>query len=170
MTQGIEVLSSSPEPQIVIPPPRPKRRGANLRRAERIIDIADSDDDVPLRWHDNVKSLPLTTSPSRTGAREMPQAGPSNLRPNDAQTKDPPGRNLTPFPLLFPDDHDALGLQIRHAHLSDDRREEFGPMTQAENRDGPPAIESTDTYVARVLEIIPDVQPDHVHSLVVKHH
>ena len=171
MDEVIEI-SSSPEPE---PPPKTRQRSqAKSQRTEiyeDVIDISDSDEDMPLakvassskNWGDSGTE----PGPSRPGPSLPFSSSQANLLLNAA------GRSAEHHaaPLFLPsndDDNDGLEAPQPVSLVGAD---EDLPMAVHLSKASTPdsAPNPIDIYVVRVLEVIPDVQPEHVRTLLGRH-
>jgi E3 ubiquitin-protein ligase RNF216 len=198
MDEVIEI-SSSPEPlprssrdvQVSFKFPKQRKRARNpVVNEDEIIELTDSEDDIPVNRDPLRSTSKISTMESRREPRS--QAGPSRpaTKPfgtprkntvSDAHTQGgqsaasverliSPGSDnkLQAVPLFLPEDNDDQLPRLQTPHstsvivdpISEDLLE---PILKPDSP--PPDIDPMDTYVARVLEIIPDVQPTHVLSL-----
>ena len=172
MDQVIEI-SSSPEPQ---PLPktrqRPRTRSRGTKRYDDVIDISDEDEDVPL-------ASQVPSSKKKTWVHESAEAGPSRSGPSVPVCS--PQVNLpfnatggssrlteqSPDSLLPSKDKDTLASEHVPLFLLD---EDLPVTVHSSKTPIPhPTPDLIDVHIARVLEVVPDVQPEHVRTLLARH-
>jgi hypothetical protein len=188
MDHSVIDLSSSPEPSTSLvrrkikARPKPRSRISPLP----IIELTDSESDdaptfSPQRKKIQSNAVASTSShPSETAALQ-PKIGPSGSFENIPNT---PNRTLKtpitrPFPFFEPSDEENEPPEPSSVAIPP-IVDTFSPFENVQIEDvqpaePPPAVEIVDhvpeadpisTYVARVLEIVPDVEPDYLLDLV----
>jgi len=193
LQQTVIDLSSSPEPSTPFmfharPKFKSKPKPCTRISPFPVIELTDSDsDDAPIisrqRKKPQSNSVAGPSSNQNRTAALQPKTGPSGSFENIPNT---PSRKLKPptthsFPLFLPSDEENEPPTSSFVTVSP-VVERFSPfeivgMEDAQPIDPPvsvqvlePEIEvdTTTTYVSRILEIIPDVEPDHVLDLITK--
>ena len=189
--QNVIDLSSSPEPPIhLMSHPRPKFRSNQKHRTRTIpLELTDSDSDTEdapnFLQTKKTSEIPLA-GPSfhsiRTAALQQ-KIGPSGSFENipNTTTRNLKASTARPFPLFLPSDEENEPPSPSFIAVSPvvERTSSFElvDMENVQPVELPEPIEvvpvepeadPTSTYVARVLEIIPDVDPDHLLELVTK--
>ena len=173
MDEVIEI-SSSPEPQ---PPPktRPRlqTRSQRTKIYEDIIEISDSDEDMPFargsssknkRWEND----PAEAEPSRPGPSQSFDSPRANLQLNATGGSSRSAEHSTAPCSLPSSDEDGLGAPQPVSLVMAD--EDIPMAVHLSKAPTPgPAPDPVDLYIARVLEVVPDVQPEHVRTLLGRH-
>lgn len=170
----LAVISSSPVPAARQPRRRPVLRGKALN-VQDVIELTDSDDDNAER-----RAGPSKKPNVRVEAGLSRAVAPSSAFP------------LLKEPLFLPDDErdnndmkidaseeravkgnsDNLGALVDAPPILQ-LPERFSPIPEAPqpaHAPTPPPLDPFDVYVAQILEIVPDVLPAHVRSLVEENH
>ncbi|KAH7906652.1 hypothetical protein BJ138DRAFT_1129757 [Hygrophoropsis aurantiaca] len=169
-------------------PKKQARPAPKTHTIEEVIEISDSDDSLP----------PQRVSPKKRNVPARvnynPEPGPSNA---NAPLFGPPSGNLLedPLPEVGPSGRRGREVSIPLFYPGDEENE-FNPVAENHPPVVPPpaipvveeppvapepvqaeepqpilpAVDPIDAYVARVIEIVPDVQPGHVLTLIEQYH
>lgn len=176
-TQVIEIASSpesSPKPAAR---PLPRRRKGKQRTpfipTDDIIELTDSDKDIQPSAPKNVPA-PRRKPKERVAEKAAPAAGPSRVKPAEER-----------LPLFLSDSENELPLEPAKQVVKEQpppvpvvlepaADDAFIPVPPSEPGSLLQAVAPNpnpfDGYVAQVLEIIPDVLPEHVRSLIEQRH